>query len=125
MRKGRGPIKQPKKSKSKMGMRNPQWRGDDVKYASLHLWVQRHKPKPAACVSCGKLTEHLELSNISGRYLRDINDYKYECRSCHMKKDGRIKNLKQYQEHEEYFIDDKGELQYGVNKIAQIYGDPC
>jgi len=72
---------------------NPMWRGDDVSYISLHNWIRRHKSKPELCEDC-KEEEPYDLANISGEYKRDINDYKWVCRRCHMKGDGRMNNLK-------------------------------
>ena len=31
-----------------------------------------------------------DLANISQEYRRDVDDFEWLCRSCHMKKDGRI-----------------------------------
>lgn len=77
------------------GLRNNQWRGDEVGYQSLHEWIKSHKSKPLLCENCGERQPY-DLANISGQYLRDINDYEWLCRRCHMKKDGRINNLRQY-----------------------------
>jgi hypothetical protein len=84
-------------SLSKRNGRNPQWKGDEVGYLALHDWIKRHLPK-TPCV-CGN--EKVDLHNISGKYLRDLKDWEYLCRSCHMRLDGRIKNLKQYQVQED------------------------
>lgn len=75
---------------------NPMWKGDDVQYDALHEWVRRYKPKPSKCEKCGKSTDKLDVANISGKYKRDLNDYEYICRECHIKKDGTFKNLKSY-----------------------------
>lgn len=76
------------------GVNNSQWRGDDVKYNPLHQWIKNHKPKPDVCDEC-KIKTPYDLANISGKYKRDINDFEWLCRSCHMKKDNRILNLYQ------------------------------
>jgi hypothetical protein len=77
--------------------KNPQWKGDKVGYEGLHSWVRRNKPKPEFCEICNKRKPY-DLANISGEYKRDINDFKWGCRKCHMKSDGRydiaINNLK-------------------------------
>ena len=70
------------------------WKGDDVGYASLHTWIKRRKPKPEMCEDCKKSPAY-DLSNISGEYKRDINDFKWLCRRCHMKNDGRLNNKNQ------------------------------
>jgi len=77
--------------------KNGMWKGNNVGYRALHEWIKRHKPKKELCENCGKTLSY-DLANISGKYTRDINDYKWLCRSCHMKEDGRVKNLKQYME---------------------------
>ena len=53
---------------------------------AIHKWVRERKPKPAFCEKCSKKPP-MDLANISGEYLRDINDYLYLCRGCHKKMD--------------------------------------
>lgn len=64
--------------------KNPNWRGDDVSYEQLHLWIKDHKPKPLLCELCGE-KKKLELANISGEYKRDVKDFLWVCRSCNQK----------------------------------------
>ncbi|KKN15939.1 hypothetical protein LCGC14_0981020 [marine sediment metagenome] len=75
------------------GALNPQWKGDDVGYGALHEWIRGNKPKPELCEDCG---EHppFEVMNIIGEYKRDVSDFKWVCRACHMKEDGRMSNLR-------------------------------
>lgn len=68
------------------------WKGDIVSYGVLHKYVRRNKPKPKSCEQC-KIRPAYDLTNISGSYLRDLNDWRYLCRKCHMIEDGRINNL--------------------------------
>jgi len=75
--------------------KNGMWKGNKVKITPLHKWIKRRKPKTEFCEKCKK-NKPKDLANISGKYLRDINDFEWLCRSCHMKKDGRINNLKQF-----------------------------
>ncbi|MEK6883504.1 MAG: hypothetical protein AABY22_28005 [Nanoarchaeota archaeon] len=75
------------------GKNRSQWKGDKVGYARLHAWIRQNKPQPHLCDNC-ELKQSFEIANISGEYKRDINDFEWLCRSCHMKKDGRMKNLK-------------------------------
>lgn len=89
------PIKGNVKSLSKLGTKNPQWKGDNVGYKCLHRWIRRNKPMAERCETCLQV-KRLEAANISQKYLRDLSDWKWLCRSCHMKEDGRYKNLKQY-----------------------------
>ncbi len=70
---------------------NPMWK-ENPGLNALHTWVNRHKPKPDFCEDC-KLVPPYDLANISQEYKRDINDFEWLCRKCHMKKDGRINGL--------------------------------
>ena len=100
-------------SESKKGInlseKNSQWRGDNVGYKALHAWVNRHKPKPLLCENCNN--SPYDLANISQKYKRDLNDWEWLCRSCHMIKDQRskkywdtikIKNPEKYKKRIEY-----------------------
>jgi len=78
-------------SLAKMGDKNPMWKGDDVSYISLHQWVREQIAKPETCQECHK-AEPLDVANISQEYKRDLEDWEWLCRSCHMKKDGRMSN---------------------------------
>lgn len=82
-----------KMKKIKLSENNPMWRGDGVGYFSLHEWVNRHKGKQFQCEDCGRIGK-LDLANISGEYKRDLDDWEYLCRKCHMAKDGRLEKLK-------------------------------
>lgn len=79
-----------------LGELNPNWKGNEVKYIALHIWVKSRLPKPQFCEIC-KLVSPYDLANKSGKYLRDLTDWQYLCRKCHMLSDNRIFNLKQYQ----------------------------
>ena len=82
-------------NKNRKSEKNPNWKGDIVSCGALHSWIRRRKIKPKFCECCGK-TPPMDLANISQKYKRDINDFEWLCRRCHMYKDNRIKNLKQY-----------------------------
>jgi endogenous inhibitor of DNA gyrase (YacG/DUF329 family) len=71
---------------AQLGEKNSMWKGNKVKHCGLHAWIKNNKPKPEFCEECGKV-EPYDLANISGNYKRDINDFKWLCRSCHMKFD--------------------------------------
>lgn len=81
-----------KMSLSKISEKNPMWKGDKAGLDAIHIWVLRNKPKPKVCEIC-KIKEPKDLANISQKYKRDINDFEWLCRRCHMIKDGRMKNL--------------------------------
>lgn len=75
--------------------KNGLWKGSNVGYVGIHAWVNRHKPKPDLCIRCNKRKAY-DLANISQQYKRDINDYEWLCRSCHMKEDGRLQRLNKF-----------------------------
>jgi len=70
------------------GEKHYKWKGDKVGYGGLHSWIRRNKPKPELCECCG-MSQPFDLANISQEYKRDINDFEWLCRSCHMIKDKR------------------------------------
>lgn len=73
------------------------WKGDKIQYEGLHSWIRNNKPKTNICNCCKQINKSkrsLDLANISQKYKRDINDYEWLCRKCHMTKDGRLEVLK-------------------------------
>jgi len=79
--------------------KNGAWVGDKVRYGSLHAWVRRNKEITSLCESC-RVKPPLDLANVRNSYnprtyTRDFGNWLWLCRSCHMKQDGRINNLKQ------------------------------
>ena len=71
---------------------NGSWKGDKVGHDALHAWVKKRLPKPNLCENC-ELVPPFDLANISGEYKRDLDDWWYLCRKCHMESDGRMDNL--------------------------------
>lgn len=78
------------------GERNTNWKGSRVGDKGLHRWIRKYKPKSDYCEECKKVKPY-DIANISGEYIRDINDFRWLCRSCHVKSDGRLFNLKNHQ----------------------------
>ena len=72
--------------------RNGQWKGDKVGYTALHNYVKRRLKRPIICQKCLKISR-VDLANISGKYKRDLSDWEWLCRKCHMEKDGRLYKL--------------------------------
>ena len=81
--------------------RNGNWKGELIdrqkELGGIHSWIYRRKIKPLNCECCGK-EKRLDLANISQEYKRDINDYEWLCRYCHMKKDGRLEKFNNFNE---------------------------
>lgn len=76
------------------GEKNGMWKGDEAGYEAIHSWVRKRKIKPLLCERCNK-RKSFDLANISGKYLRDIEDFEYLCRKCHMDSDGRNDKLRE------------------------------
>src|SRR5262245_23567615 len=58
------------------GPDHPNWKGDDVGYFALHVWVNRHKNKTGRCSNCGdRPVTRTDWANVSGQYLRELDDY--------------------------------------------------
>lgn len=72
------------------GEENPFWKGKDVGYSSLHMWVNRHKNKPIECIECGEIKK-LDWANIDHKYRRVLDDYIALCRKCHKRFDKKMK----------------------------------
>jgi len=66
------------------------WKGDAVGYCALHEWVKNRLKKPELCEKCNKRKAY-DLANKSGQYKRDLSDWEWLCRRCHMEIDGRLK----------------------------------
>lgn len=71
-----------------IGSKNPAWKGNKVGYHALHSWIRYRLKKPTLCQNC-ELFPPYDLANISGLYKRDLKDWEWLCRDCHMVKDGR------------------------------------
>ena len=71
------------------------WKGDCVSYKTLHGWMRKNlpKPNPDVCQIC-KQDSTQEVSNKSGKYLRDLSDWWWLCRRCHKNYDNIKLNLK-------------------------------
>ena len=80
------------KGEVRKGKNNPNWKGDKVGYVGLHLWVKRRKPKPKFCQCC-QTKAPIDLAVINNKYTRNLSDWWWVCRTCHMLKDGRMNNL--------------------------------
>jgi len=69
-----------------IGENNINWKGDEVKYRSLHSWIHRYKGKPSKCENCLKdnLSGHqIHWANISHNYKRELSDWIRLCVKCH------------------------------------------
>lgn len=67
---------------SKKNENHPLWKKRGYGYVAIHNWIRKNKSNPLICEMCEK-KGYVELSNISGKYKRDINDFKWLCPKCH------------------------------------------
>ncbi len=72
--------------------KNGMWKGDEVGYNALHSWVRKYKFKSELCECCHK-NKSYDLANISGEYKRNLDDWEWLCRKCHMVRDGRLEKI--------------------------------
>lgn len=91
-------VKIKSRADSKQSSLHPKWKGNQVGIGALHSWVKRHLPKSDLCQLCG-LVPPVDLANIADKpnpetYTRDLANWEWLCRRCHMTKDGRIEKLR-------------------------------
>lgn len=66
---------------------NHKWKGDDVGYRALHLWVERQLGKPTICEHCGLEERRMHWANKSHKYKREVSDWMRLCPKCHKQYD--------------------------------------
>lgn len=66
--------------------KHPFWKGDNVGYYALHVWVKKELGKAKKCEEC-KSELNVQWANKSRKYLRNINDWFQLCIKCHNKYD--------------------------------------
>ena len=71
------------------GKFNGQWKAEDVGKKSIHQWIRSRKQKPEFCEICNKVPP-LDLMCLDHKYRRNVEDYIFACRSCHMKYDHKM-----------------------------------
>lgn len=80
-------------TKPRQHYRNGRWKGDQVSYAGLHMWVNRHLGKPNTCEKCFKTgleSKFIHWANKSKLYKRDLNDWIRLCAKCHKEYDKKL-----------------------------------
>lgn len=76
--------------KNRWGKKNPNWKGNDIKYTSLHQWINRQLGEPNKCEHCGKeglKRNQINWANKDHTYKRDLEDWISLCVGCHKKYD--------------------------------------
>lgn len=75
--------------KLQSGSRHYLWTGEKATYETKHHWINSKHGKAFKCeqIQCDGTSKRYDWANISGKYTRDIKDYKMMCRKCHMNMD--------------------------------------
>jgi hypothetical protein len=66
----------------------------DVSLSALHVWVTKRYKKKKKCERC-KTAKAYDLAN-KGIYDRNLSNWEWLCRRCHMREDGRLEKIRQY-----------------------------
>ena len=75
------------------GKKHHLWKGKDASYITQHQWINRNYGKANKCEHCNiKNANRYHWANISGKYKRNVSDYKQLCVSCH----GKYNHLQKY-----------------------------
>lgn len=73
-----------KKRPERSGKNHFAWKGDEVGYFALHVWVVRNLGRPSGCEHCGTTEKRkYEWANRSHEYKRDLTDWIRLCVPCH------------------------------------------
>ena len=78
------------------GEKSPHWKGDEVGYGGLHMWVSKNLGRPKQCSICGKRGKKngkcwsIHWANKSGKYKRDLRDWIALCVKCHREYDLKV-----------------------------------
>lgn len=81
-----GKIRKAPSTAFKKGNKPHNFKKTGYGYQAVHRWLNYHHTKAGKCEKCGKVSK-TQWANISGKYLRNRNDYKELCYSCHTKMD--------------------------------------
>jgi hypothetical protein len=88
-------YKCPKGSFAKLGAKNPMFGKlkESISLSALHDYIRKRLPKASACGHCGDSSKPLDMANKSHEYKRELTDWIWLCRKCHVNYDGHVKNL--------------------------------
>lgn len=76
------------------GEHHGNWKGEDATYGAHHHWIKRWGTRTGSCRHCGLTPPPrrdgrvgTDWANVSGQYLRSLDDWLELCRPCHKKYD--------------------------------------
>lgn len=85
-----------KKGETASGKNHWHWKGNNIKYYSIHAYILKHFIKSGICEHCNKEAK-TDWANKDGKYNReDRNNWIELCRSCHKKYDYKFKIKRKY-----------------------------
>jgi hypothetical protein len=77
-------------AKKQIGEAHGLWKGGAATYTEHHHWIKRWGTRSGSCAHCDRSPDRCrdgrvgtDWANISGRYLRQVDDWIELCRSCH------------------------------------------
>lgn len=77
-----------KNREHKLGEKNPNWQGDNIKCNGVHQWLYKKLGQPRYCEICKKIDKkQYHWANKNHTYRRITKDYMRLCVSCHIKYD--------------------------------------
>lgn len=75
-------------NRDRLGIKHGMWKGNNVGYVALHLWVRRQKGKPLYCeFDKSHTSKRFEWANLDKKYTRNLSTWVSLCVSCHRKYD--------------------------------------
>ncbi len=80
------------------GEKAHQWKGDNVGYCGIHLWIRKTYGEPTTCEHCqtGNLTGHyIHWASKSKNYTRNRENWMRLCAKCHRLYD-KVNNLRKF-----------------------------
>jgi len=89
-------IKISESAKKRVGNKNPNWKGDDVGYSGVHMWIKSELGFPNTCEKCGKTGlkgRQIHWSNRDHKYKRSVGDWQRLCSKCHGEYDSKLNEL--------------------------------
>lgn len=92
------------------------WKGDEVGYYGVHVWMQKQFGTPSKCENCGTEEDtKYNWSNNSGNYLRDRTDWQRLCIKCHRVKDNWVEKVRKTRQAKR-LLEAKQHIEYGMRK---------
>lgn len=76
------------------GDKSYNWKGDNVGYGGVHLWVRKNLGEPKKCKHCGIEKGRFEWANKDHKYKRNLLDWLRLCPKCHRRYDRDILKIK-------------------------------